>query len=805
MSSLLYMLVIIYTLTTIINGLDSKLYLDPTQPISVRVDDLLKQMNLNEKMYQLLSVNKIQTSNPYGLGIIKGSGNTPSDIIKNRNTNQQTIIKQSRLNIPVAFHQEALHSCCPGGTVFPMPVLQGCTWNNTIIKQIAKVIAYESRTVGNQILYSPVINLWTDPRFGRLSEGYSSNPTLSSFYARNAAEGFQNDGASGPFTYLPDNSRNAISLAKHFVAYGAALGGLNAAPSDISKRTMFEYYLKPWKAFGNAGGRAAMASHQTWNRVPMHASNYLINQVFRYNTLYNFTEGFFVSDASDIGVLQAYRIAANSSQAAARGIVGGVDSDLGGITYVHLDESISDGFLNESQIDKSVARILAAKFATGLFDNFTYITDTNKWKTVLNSESSQQLAYESVLQGLTLLKVNTNMFKNSYSLKEMNANDALKNIAIIGPNAQASPITMNGPYSQWNTQSNVTILNVYQAFENQYKNIKFVYEQGVDIQSNKTNGITAAVNAAKSSDATIIVLGDNGNSAKDNGTCVEWGDNDNLDPPGQQLTLLNAVASALKGSNKPLILVLIHGRPFTFGANDGNAVLNDIDLFYSAWRPGQMGAEAIRDSIMGVSENSGRLAQSWPRSVGDIMSGAAPFLQEIRGKWVSNNRSPPDLDGRRYDTYQNEQNMLGQTADPLFALGYGLSNTGCNFVKNQIEYTDLTVMKINNNKDFVFSVSLMVKNGCNVGATDVVEIYLVDPPILSMDIVLVRYWKRIIGFQKVYVEAGGSVKVSVDIRFDDVAMFLDETYTKFEVYPGNYTVRVGPNSRADSVVAYIQL
>lgn len=168
-----------------------KLYLDASQPISVRVDNLLKQMTLQEKEYQLLSVNEPYSTNPNGLGIIQGNGSTPSEIVYYRNLNQQIIINESRLNIPVAFHQEALHSCCNGGTIFPMPVFQGCTWNISLIQEIASIIAYESRTVGNQILYSPVINLWTDARFGRLSEGYSSNPTLTSFYARAAVKGFQ--------------------------------------------------------------------------------------------------------------------------------------------------------------------------------------------------------------------------------------------------------------------------------------------------------------------------------------------------------------------------------------------------------------------------------------------------------------------------------------------------------------------------------------------------------------------------------------------------------------------------------------
>ena len=782
---------------------DDKLYLDASQPISVRVDNLLKQMTLNEKEYQLLSVGlNPKESYPYGLGIIQGNGSTPEEIIYYRNLNQEKIMNESRLSIPVAFHQEALHSCCNGGTVFPMPVFQGCTWNISLIEQIASSIAYESRTIGNQILYSPVINLWTDARFGRLSEGYSSNPTLTSFYARSAVKGFQNDKGSGPFSYLPDNSRNAISLAKHFVAYGAGLGGLNAAPSDISKRTLFEYYLKPWKSFGNAGGRAIMTSHQTWNRVPMHANNYLVNEIFRYNKLYNFTEGFIVSDASDVEVLQAYRIAINISQAGARGIIGGVDSDLGGHVYKYLNQSINDGYINQTIIDKSVSRILAAKFATGLFDNNTYITDTNKWKSILNSKQHQDLAYLSVLQGLTLLKVNENKFKNGYSLKDMYINGNLKNIAIIGPNAKAPASTYNGPYTQYNSNANVTVMNILQAFQSKYNDIKFIYEQGVDVQSNSISGISAAVNASLNSDATIIVLGDG------TGTCGEWKDNNNLDPPGMQLQLLKSITNALKSKNIALILVLIHGRPYTFGGNEGNIILNDIDLFYSAWRPGQYGSIGIRDVIMGIKENSGRLGQSWPRNTGDILSGSSPFLQEIRGKWVANHQGPQDLDGRRYDTYQNEQVMLGQYADPLFAFGFGLSNTGCNYDgKNQISYSNLKATKINNDKDYIFKVSLTVINNCKIGATDVIQVYLIDPDITNMNMLpIVRYWKRLIGFKKIYIDGNGTkINIVIQIRFDDVAMFIDETYNKFEIYNGNYTVRVGSNSRNDQLVTNIQL
>ena len=191
MTSIAVVLSIITSFYVTSSAFNPKLYLDASQSISVRVDNLLKQMTLEEKEYQLLSVNEPYATNPNGLGIIKQNGSTPSETIYYRNLNQQMIINQSRLSIPVAFHSEALHSCCKGGTIFPMPVFQGCTWNVSLIQEIASIIAYESRTVGNQILYSPVINLWTDARFGRLSEGYSSNPTLTSFYARAAVKGFQ--------------------------------------------------------------------------------------------------------------------------------------------------------------------------------------------------------------------------------------------------------------------------------------------------------------------------------------------------------------------------------------------------------------------------------------------------------------------------------------------------------------------------------------------------------------------------------------------------------------------------------------
>ena len=295
------------------------------ESIETRVNALLSQMTVDEKIYQLISWKDLTPiTYSYGVGQFKAVGNSPQEIISFHNSQQSKVINESRLNIPAAFRQETAHSAAPGATVFPTPIAQGCSWNTTLINEIASIIAQSARSVGIDILFSPVINLWTDPRFGRISEGFSSNPTLTAFYARAAVNGLQNDSGSGAMSYLSD--KNGIALGKHFMGYGGGMGGLNAAPSDYSMRTLFEIYLKPWRAFANAGGRGAMASHQSVNRIPMHGNSYFINDIFRNR--FGFDMGQIISDCGDIGVLQDYRIAVNRTQAGALG--------LNGIIYIIL-------------------------------------------------------------------------------------------------------------------------------------------------------------------------------------------------------------------------------------------------------------------------------------------------------------------------------------------------------------------------------------------------------------------------------------------------------------------------------------
>ena len=494
--------------------------------------------------------------------------------------------------------------------------------------------------------------------------------------------------------------------------------------------------------------------------------------------------------------------------------------------YLYLEDALNNGLINETTLNNSVSRILAGKFATGRFDNNTYVTDLDGWKNVFNTQRNIDLAYQAAVESIVILKSNN----NTYSLKSQFTNGLLKKLAIIGPNAHCINSAKSGelcdtqsnylgPYT--NSNGNITVPTVYESFLESDKyntSISITYTKGVDIQSSDASDISNAVSLALDSDATIVVLGD------EDSTCGEWQDNNNLNAPGIQNTFLQTIIENVKnnstgtvrsGKNITLIVVLINGRPYTFNTDEDYAgknsyILDNVDLLINSYRPGQMGGPAIRDVIMGDIENSGRLGQSWPKSVGDISSGSQPFLQTVRGKWVSNSRGTPDYDGRIYDSYQNEDNFVGETTEPLFEFGYGLSNTGC--LPDGFVYSGLSVNVMNNSKiqddsSIVMSVSVNVINNCKDSATDVLQVYLIDPVMngLNGTPLLVRFWKRLIGFEKFTLDAGKSKNLKIDIRFDDVAVYVDDEFKKFQLVHGTYTVRVGQSSRMDKLSTNVDL
>jgi beta-glucosidase len=350
------------------------------------------------------------------------------------------------------------------------------------------------------------------------------------------------------------------------------------------------------------------------------------------------------------------------------------------------------------------------------------------------------LAYDAAIEGLVLLK---NVDKSSQPVLPLHPKGNIDpetplSLTIVGPNAGCSSdsgtcdsvTNMLGPYTQYNEI--VEVKTVFKAavssLNPDYYSVNF--SRGCNIDDSKTDMIAEAVDSAKQSDIAILVLGDSLHS------CGEWSDRDSLDLPGVQLQLLESVINVTRAANsklKKLMVVLVNGRPATFGPN--NSLLDDIDVLLVAFRPGQMGAQAIIDVLLKGVEPRGRLGQSWPRNVGQVHGASSPWLQQIRGKWIANERSQADPDGRIYDPY------VGSPSTPLFYFGYGLSYGIFKYSDPKAEMTG--------NKEEPVKVSVTVQNTGMSAGTEVVQVYIQDPITDH-----VRYWKRLVGFQKVFLDKG---------------------------------------------------
>eukprot|EP00041_Stephanoeca_diplocostata_P027873 m.777576 g.777576 ORF g.777576 m.777576 type:complete len:794 (+) comp23267_c1_seq1:227-2608(+) len=758
---------------------DIPLYLQADASVYDRANDLLGRMTLEEKIAQTFApyggtaekYEKEFGATSTGTVTIRACGNVGpnvSAVVACRNALQQSIIKSSRLHIPLSFTQEALHSGLSGGTVFPELVTQGTSWDVELVEEISAAIALETRAVGVDVAFSPVLNMWIDARFGRLQEGFSENPTLTAAYAKAAAVGFQGVQPAGKWDYF--NATKVVALGKHYAAYGAAAGGLNGGPAELSERTLREFFLKPWKAFAKAGGKGAMTAHNTVLNQPCHANSYLVNDIFRKE--FGFGDGIIISDCNDIEALISFRTAEDMPHAAAKAINGGVDWDLqcgSSSAYTSLNESLARGLVNVSVIEQAVLRSLLEKFSLGLFDS--PVTDPSLVRHV-NSPAHQQLALRAAEEGVVLLK-------NDHGVLPFN--QSVKKIAVIGPNGDnpGASANMLGSYTNWDDRT-VTVNTVFEALTNTYEGsgTTVTYTRGAEINQPANNDdIAKAVVAASASDVAVLVLGDDLSSSS------EWGDRDNLDLPGGQMDLLTAVAN----TSTPCVVVLVSGRTVTFGGPD-NTILDSIDGLLAAFRPGQKGGDAIANLLTGKTNPSGKLAQNWVRSAGQAHSGASPFLQWRVGKWVANTRGVHDPDGRYYDNYNDDHSSYGTMgsgqADPLFRFGQGLSYT-------TFALSDFSVKVAPNPTaaDVPATASVKVANTGSIDGTEVVQVYVQDP---VMD--YVRPWKRLVAFQRVSVAAGETQTVTIPMTSDQLEFYDDDLVLR--VVSGNYTFSVGGDSYA---------
>lgn len=848
------------------------LYRQAGAPIPARVTDLLSRMTVDEMIGQLThwysgsaaSIKTVFGATGVGQVSMQSSlaADSPADTVAARNAFQAFFLNNSRLGIPVSVAHEGLHSGGLFGTVFPELCTTACSWNVSLAAAIGAAQADEARAHGVDNTFSPVVNLWgADARFGRYQEGWGPDPTLAAAMGTALLLGLQGGPQDQSNDYLPSFNTTVWATAKHYAGYGEAAGGLNGGEFVHNNRSLFEVYLRPWRRLvAVAGLRGVMPSHNTVLDVPMHAHRYLMLDVLRGE--FGFGNGSAVSDCSDVAVLgpSGFGIAADPTVAAALGTLATVDLDLWcsqPAYYSHLNASLAAGLVTLADIQANVAHVLTQKIAAGLLDQ--PYTDPDWVNSRIATPAHAALALQAAEQGLVLLQ-NVN---NTLPLAVPPGGVGYK-IAMIGPHVTcndsndaaagwfAAYSTSYGPlpprtkayagcYGRANTLGSYTLdlgwISVPllpDAWAAAYPNTTITVAEGAKIgtATPRPDLVAAAVAAAAAADVAVVALGD------DLASCGEWADRDDLDLPGGQLALLQALVD---NTTTPIVVVLVNGRAASFGP--GNALLQRVAAVVEAWRPGQQGWPAVVNVLTGITNPSGKLTNQWTSGVGSIGSGASPWLARVQGKWIANGRSAPDAnasEGRVYDGYVSSgYGTAAVSGMPLFRFGHGLSYTTYEYKSIDVAILSQPAQLPNGGVVSGFGragyaaaaaapvLSIAVRL-CNTGArdgTEVVQVYAGYPRGLTatgagggaaasggvssssggsfVGSALAPFWKRLLTFGRLPLPAGACGSLSLNVSAEELASYDDGMVLR--VLPGDYRISAGGRSDQDTLQQNITL
>jgi beta-glucosidase len=748
-------------------------YRNPRLSPEKRAKDLLSRMTLSEKAAQMLCIwqqkpqtlvdaegrfnlAKAKRSFPdgHGLGQVgrpsdAGQGLTPRQMAEATNAIQKFFIENSRLGIPVVFHEECLHGhAAVGGTSFPQPIALASTFNPELIESIFTATALETRSRGAHQALTPVVDVARDPRWGRVEETYGEDPFLVSRMGIAAVRGFQGDA-----TFR--DKRRLIATLKHFVGHGQPESGMNCAPANVSMRVLRETFFYPFKeAVQKAGAISVMPSYNEVDGVPSHRNAWLLRDVLRKE--FGF-QGYTVSDYFAVWEL-GYRpdthghfVAADKKESCRLAVEAGVNIELADPDcYLHLVELVKKRLLKESQLDELVAPMLLWKFKLRLFED-PYV-DPNEAERVAGCDDHRQLARQSAREVITLLK-------NEGGLVPLDLSK-YRTIAVIGPNADR---TLLGGYSGA-PRHEVTVLEGIKARAG--KRAKVLYNEGCKItiggnwnqdavvpSDPEEDGkqIAEAVAVAEQADAIILAIGENEQTSREAWGLHHMGDRANLDLIGRQEELVNAMLS----TGKPVVVLLYGGRP-----NAINSLVQNVPVIFQCWYLGQENGHAIADVLFGDVNPSGKLPITIPRSAGHLP--------------VFYNYKPSARRGYLFDD-----------VSPLYTFGYGLSYTTFAITNVRLEKQKI------NSKSSTRVMADVSNTGKREGA-EVVQMYIRD--VVSS---VTRPVKELKGFQKVSLRPGDTKTVALEITPDLLAFY--DVDMKYVVEPGEFLIMVGNSSRDEDL------
>lgn len=649
---------------------------------------------------------------------------------------QRIAVEESRLGIPLMFGFDVIHG---HRTVFPVPLGESSSFDPVEVQRAARVAAVEAAAHGIHWTYAPMVDISRDPRWGRIVEGAGEDPYLGSVLAAARVRGFQGDDLRSPDTVL--------ATAKHFVAYGAAEGGRDYNVADISERALHEVYLPPFKAAVDAGAQSIMAAFNEVAGVPMHAHRPLIEEVLRKQWGW---DGLLVSDYTGVMELMPHGVAANREEAGILGLRAGVDVDMVSQIYVKdLPAAVKAGKIPMAELDASVRRVLNAKYRLGLFDDpYRYCTDDGARERALTLTPEHRAAARRMAQkSLVLLENGRNVLPLSKSVRTL---------AVIGPLADHRRAMLGNWAVAGREEDAVTPVEGLKAALG--GETRLIVAKGAEIEGQDTSGFAEAVAAAKQADAVVMFLGEHPDMS------AEAHNRTTLDLPGVQEQLALQVAA----TGKPVVVVLLNGRPLSIGALKGK-----VPAILEAWFPGVEGGHAITDVLFGDVNPSAKLPVTFPHNVGQI-----PLYYAHR-----NTGRPPS------DTDKYTSKYLDAPSTPLYAFGHGLSYT-------TFQYDAPVVAKKTLAPDALQQqVSVRVTNTGTRAGEEVVQLYLRD------DVASVtRPVKQLRGFQRVALQPGESKTVTFDLGFEDLAMY--DARMQQVVEPGTFTVFVGGSSDRTQQAAF---
>jgi len=704
------------------------------------VNELLSKMTLEEKIGQMnlltsdLAVTGPSIRDDYKEDIKNGRVGAIFNAFTPEYTRemQRMAVEETRLGIPLLFGFDVIHG---HKTIFPIPLGESASWDMKAIELGSIIAAKEASADGIHWTFAPMVDIARDPRWGRISESAGEDVYLSKQIAKARVKGFQGDDLNALDTIL--------ACAKHYAAYGQAQAGRDYHSTDMSQRELWETYLPPFEATIDAGVATIMTSFNDLNGVPATGNKYLLDDVLRQ---YWGFDGFVVTDYTSINEMVPHGFAVDNKHAASLALNAGVDMDMQGSVYHnHLKVLLDEGKITLAQIDTATQRILEMKYKLGLFqDPYRYSNEERAASDILNQEHLNA-ARDVARKSMVLLKNENNVLPLSTKINS---------IALIGPLAD-SKADMIGSWvaAGDRTTQPVSILEGINARAG--NNVKVHYVEGASYlfeAEGRTKGFAEAIAVAKTSDVIVLAMGEKWNMTG------EATSRTSLDMPGNQIALMKA----LKKLNKPMVLVLMSGRPMTIEWEQDN-----LDSIVMAWYPGTMGGHAVADVLFGDYNPSAKLPVTFPRTVGQV-----PIYYNMKNT------------GRPFSANNPEQKYvsryLNTSNTPLYPFGHGLSYTNFDYSEINLSSNELT-----NTNSIVASVT--VTNSGKYDGDEVVQLYVRD--LVGS---VTRPVKELKGFKKIHIGKSKSAVVSFDITAKDLAFYRKDMSFGTEI--GDHKLFIGTDS-----------